>query len=278
MAQSLTQTNNQDWLFFQDRKRNLNFVRIFGLQIISIYMIPPSARVRILRWISNKILLKSLVIISIVLTTSPVVAQRVRVIADVELAGQGLVNQTITLGNNTNTESITGMSGVSLGVNVGLPLRFETSLTGGSLFKLGFNSTYSSSYGGSTSSTSFALPKLSLELARSFIWNEQKGFSGINLAVGIERYWPTTFSTSEDSNDLKITYDPAIGQYYRIKMVFREGKRIQLEPNITFRNANLTASHFRQTGSSNALDPSMSNLQIQNLSIGLVLLLGFSKK
>ncbi len=220
----------------------------------------------------------SLIAFLFVSTTSTSLAQRIRLLADIEVFGAGLVNQEVTTGNSTNTESITGMGGPNIGINVGLPFRFESSLTVGSLLRYSASTTTYGSYGSSTFTTSFAVPKIGLEVARSFIWNENKVVSGLNFAIGLEHYWPQTFSASGDDGNLDINYHDAFGQYFRIKMVFRERRRFQLEPHITYRHFDLTASDYSQTNSSAPLHPSLQNLQVRNISFGVNFLFGFSDK
>lgn len=52
-------------------------------------------------------------------------SQRLRMLADLEIAGEEFTRQTITHGNFTNTECITGMQGINVGLNVRSPFRIE---------------------------------------------------------------------------------------------------------------------------------------------------------
>lgn len=222
---------------------------------------------------------KLLIIITTILLSSvhsQTLAQDVRFIADMQAIGKGLVNQTITYDAFTYNRSVTGMSGLNVGINIGLPLDFETNITAGSLFNFasGWGSSGNTTY---SSSTSFVVPRLGVEIARSFIWNEDKFLSGLNLGIGIDRYLQSTFKSSQNSSGIKILYNGATGMLYRLKMVLREGKRFQLEPNIAFRMFNLVANDYKLDNSTGSLHPSMQKIKGRNIEVGLIVLIGGSK-
>lgn len=200
--------------------------------------------------------------------------QKAKLIGDIQLMGFGLENQTYTLGNTTYTESITGMSGIAVGVNIPMFFKFSTSISVGILIKAGMNSntTYTSS--GSTSSSSsnlFVIPKASLGLDRDIIFSEKKFIRGIQLGGGMEYYGQSNFSMSKNGDDLDINYKPSNGYYLRMKLVFKPFGKIQLMPNFSYRKFNLNAENRSRNGVS-TLDESLRELKVRNFEIGLMLL------
>lgn len=223
----------------------------------------------------KKIRLPLIIILSLFAGMATTKAQGVKFVADIQAVGIGLKQQSVTLGNHTNIASITGMSGINAGLNIPIIYNFEASATIGFLMRLNFSSSTSYSSSGtqsSSESSSFFVPKFSGGLAKAFIFSKRKFVQGIKLGGGLDYYWPGDLKFSGNGDDLQVEYADNYGYFIRGQLAFRPFKKVQIIPNITYRNFTFEATEYKQ-GPLNSLDESLRTLEGRNIEVGIIFLL-----
>jgi hypothetical protein len=203
-------------------------------------------------------------------------AQKVHFMGDLQLFGIGSVNQNITSGNNTERSNITGLSGISAGINISLPYNFEVNVLAGLLFNIGMNSSTTYSASGNTSSSSsqsLVAPRTGMELTYNVFIEDQSFIRGVSFGAGLDQLWSGRFRKSDDAGSIDVRYHGTVSPFFRLKMIIKPLGRFNIQPYLSYRTFDFEGHDFTVSGDYQAPDASLMNPKGRNLEFGAVVII-----